>query len=288
MWRATHRGGAGEVLTFVYAVAEGDADPDGVSIAADSLSGMIRDGSNPAVSLDHPAMGADAGHRVDGVRPVLQEVVVDGDRLALTYDEVLNRTSNSDRPVRDAFTVTSGGRGVRVNRVEVVSQVVLLHLSSPVAHGETVTVSYTPGAWSIRDAAGNGAAAFSDRSATNETVRYDADRDGLIEIATGAVSGNRAVGGLVGLSSSGEIGASYWDTTTSGHATSDGGAGQSTATLQAPTTCSGINADWNDHWHLGASDQYPVLKADLDGDGTATWQEFGRQVRSGPTTRTRR
>ena len=111
--------------------------------------------------------------------------------------------------------------------------------------------------------------------------------------ATGPVSGDSDVGGLVGLSLSGTITASYWDTTTSGQATGDGGAGQSTEALQAPTDYSGIYADWNvdldgdgeadDPWHFGTGSQYPVLKADLDGDGTATWQEFGYQLRAGPT-----
>ena len=112
--------------------------------------------------------------------------------------------------------------------------------------------------------------------------------------ATGRVSGRSNIGGLVGLSSfSGTITSSYWDTTTSSQSTGDGGAGQSTAALQAPTDYSGIYADWNvdvdgngtpdDPWDLGTASQYPVLKADLDGDGTATWQEFGYQLRKGPT-----
>ena len=112
--------------------------------------------------------------------------------------------------------------------------------------------------------------------------------------ATGRVPGRNNVGGLVGEDSvSGTITASYWDTTTSGQATGDGGAGQSTAALQAPTGYSGIYADWNvdvdgngtpdDPWDLGTASQYPVLKADLDGDGTASWQEFGHQLRAGPT-----
>ena len=112
--------------------------------------------------------------------------------------------------------------------------------------------------------------------------------------ATGRVPGRNNVGGLVGEDSgSGTITASYWDTTTSGQATGDGGAGQSTEALQAPTDYSGIYADWNvdldgdgaadDPWHFGTGSQYPVLKADLDGDGTATWQEFGYQLRAGPT-----
>ena len=32
-----------------------------------------------------------------------------------------------------------------------------------------------------------------------------------------------------------------------------------------------------DVWDFGTSAQYPVLKADINGDGTATWEEFGDQ-----------
>ena len=34
---------------------------------------------------------------------------------------------------------------------------------------------------------------------------------------------------------------------------------------------------------VGTDGQYPVLKANFDGEGSATWQEFGRQLRAGPT-----
>ena len=189
--QARHRASAGEMLTFVYTVAEGDSDTGGVSIAADSLSGAIRDGANQAAALTHAAVAADAGHRVDGIRPVLQRAVADGDRLMLTYDEALSQAGvETGAPdaltVPDAFTVTSGGNVVRVENAVVTSQTVLVELSRSVLHGEAVTVSYRPGAWSIRDAAGTAAAAFSARSATNETAEpvYDTDHDGLIEITT--------------------------------------------------------------------------------------------------------
>ena len=37
-----------------------------------------------------------------------------------------------------------------------------------------------------------------------------------------------------------------------------------------------------DYWDFGTSSQYPALKADIDGNGTATWQEFGRQRMNTP------
>ena len=37
-------------------------------------------------------------------------------------------------------------------------------------------------------------------------------------------------------------------------------------------------------WDLGAAGQFPVLSIDFNGDGTASWQEFGDQLRGMPST----
>ena len=53
---ATYRDSAGEVVRFVYTVADGDSDDNGVSIDADSLllnGGMIRDGDNQDADRTH-------------------------------------------------------------------------------------------------------------------------------------------------------------------------------------------------------------------------------------------
>lgn len=114
------------------------------------------------------------------------------------------------------------------------------------------------------------------------------------------------VGGIASDSDGGEIRDSYWDTRTSGRdvgvGTDDmpqgngrvdgdeiptpGVLGKITAELQAPEDYHGIYRNWNaggsNPWHFGSSTQYPVLRADLDGDGEATWQEFGYQLRDTP------
>ena len=73
----------------------------------------------------------------------------------------------------------------------------------------------------------------------------------------------------------------YWDTQTTGQATSNGGTGQSTSNLKTPTGASGIYSSWPvATWDFGTAIQYPALKYDTDGDGAATWEEFGRQPRS--------
>ena len=109
--------------------------------------------------------------------------------------------------------------------------------------------------------------------------------------ATGLVRGDENVGGLVGAAHllSTQT-ASYWDMRTSGHSIGPGG--RTTTELQAPTEFGGIYQTWNldldgdteadDPWDFGTSTQYPALVADFDGNGEATWQEFGYQVRAGP------
>ena len=81
--------------------------------------------------------------------------------------------------------------------------------------------------------------------------------------------------------------ACYWDSTTSGIT-----GGRTAAQLQAPTGYIGIYQSWNidvdgdrradDPWDFGTTSQYPALSVDFDGDGQATWQEFGHQLRAGP------
>ena len=112
--------------------------------------------------------------------------------------------------------------------------------------------------------------------------------------ATGRVRGEREAGGLVGAASPpGAVTAGYWDTETSGVASSAAGRGLTTSALQGQTAYGGLYASWNvdvdadgtvdGPWHLGTGGQYPALSLDVDGDGRASWQELGRQLRAGPT-----
>lgn len=108
--------------------------------------------------------------------------------------------------------------------------------------------------------------------------------------ATGSVSGKIPIGGLVGgnnsslvncyslgqvtasNSSSTQVGGltgydtgsstdSYWNTETSGQATSAKGIGKTSSELQSPTSNTGIYVNWNSNvWDFGTASQYPVLK----------------------------
>ena len=117
--------------------------------------------------------------------------------------------------------------------------------------------------------------------------------------AAGWVTGTGSdVGGLVGgvlyPSDVRQVSQSYWNTTTSGRVMSAGGEGKTTVELQMPAGYTGIYAMWNldldnsdgdgdattggdDPWDFGTASDYPALRGDFDGDGTATWQEFGTQ-----------
>ena len=131
--------------------------------------------------------------------------------------------------------------------------------------------------------------------------------------ATGRVSGDEAVGGLLGSGLHGSIHFSYWDMETSGlrvgageHDTNDNGVvdgaelqraslvGMTTAALQEPTDYDGIYSAWavdlggpdfgdgvpDELWDFGATTHYPALSVDLNRDARKTWQEFGYQFRS--------
>ena len=102
--------------------------------------------------------------------------------------------------------------------------------------------------------------------------------------ARGAVtrSSTATPGGLVGRVNAGVISASYWDTTASARSSSAGGVGKTTDELKAPTSKTGIYSSWSTSWwDFGSATDYPMLKADFNGDGTATAAEFGSQA-NGP------
>ncbi|HXF54376.1 MAG TPA: YDG domain-containing protein, partial [Hyphomicrobiaceae bacterium] len=87
--------------------------------------------------------------------------------------------------------------------------------------------------------------------------------------ATGSVSGTSSVGGLVGYDSLGTVTASFWDTDTSGQATSAGGTGLTTAQMKSLSTYTAAGWDIDDAggtgkvWRIYEGDTYPLLRAFL-------------------------
>ena len=90
--------------------------------------------------------------------------------------------------------------------------------------------------------------------------------------ATGAVKGNSDVGGLVGYNNNSTVTASYYNRQTTGQNDTGKGESKTTAELLTPTGYTGIYATWDDdtdYWDFGTNGQYPVLKIDVNGNGTA-------------------
>ena len=129
--------------------------------------GTIKDEADNPAELAHEAVAAQAGHKVDGVRPVFVSAAVDGASLTLTYGETLDGGS---RPAPGDFTVEVDGAGRSVTGVSVSGSVVTLTLSTAVEHGDTgIRVSYTPGTNPIQDVVGNDARGLSNQAVTNTT-----------------------------------------------------------------------------------------------------------------------
>ena len=130
--------------------------------------------------------------------------------------------------------------------------------------------------------------------------------DLIMSYSSGRVSGIDGAGGLIGLhglprkSHTGIVDA-YWDPVASGQdspvSTGDveGVRTGSISEFRSATGYTGVYRGWDidldnadgdgnsmtgidDFWEFGTSRGYPVLKVDFDGDGVATWQEFGNQL----------
>ena len=125
-------------------------------------------------------------------------------------------------------------------------------------------------------------------------VSGDFETGGLIGWNDGVVAASYAVGPVDGVENAGAfIGNntgyvidSYWNIETSArrtgvaHGLDEGVSGITSAELRRPTDYDGVYAGWiwgGRRWDFGGSDRLPALKADIDGDGRATRDEFGLQ-----------
>lgn len=131
--------------------------------------------------------------------------------------------------------------------------------------------------------------------------------------ASGRVRGSQRAGGLVGDNTFMDVGTlegAVWNRTTSGREVgvgsddrdgdgvadsqpTSGATGLTSTELQGSDGETDIVSTWKaaseadqeageEPWDFGTDSQYPVLRADINGDGDATWQEFGYQLREGP------
>ena len=163
-------------LVFSYTVAVGDAAPNGVSIGAGSLTlpsgaSILLTADNTAAALTHAAAGANANHKVDGVRPTFESARTNfnGKKVTVTFSENIgsvdlsgikvNATSQFSNVAPTASTIT--GDSVELT----------LPSANTIQEGKTVTVTLAANA--VGDRAGNGILAVSNQAVTNHSGTVD-------------------------------------------------------------------------------------------------------------------
>ncbi|WP_265597361.1 SwmB domain-containing protein, partial [Verminephrobacter aporrectodeae] len=108
--------------------------------------------------------------------PVLSSAVVNANQLVLSFDDANQLADPYRGPAGDAFAVLVGGNAIAVTATAVdgAAKTVTLTLSTPVVHGQSVTVAYTdPTTYddsnAIQDVLGNDVASFAATAVTNNT-----------------------------------------------------------------------------------------------------------------------
>ena len=287
--------GNGHVINNLYIDSDGGSNTllNYVGLFEEvSASGQVRNLGLTNVnvaSLNGSGIGTAIGALAGIFRGEAENVYATG-RVAAKHGGVsagglVNTLNGSSTSIRNAWTWVTvvGGSGVGQTRIYAGG------IAARILNGATLENSYAAGPVSAHSAGG-----IAGETQTNNTRIYNS-------YAIGKVVGGTNTGGLVAGSGSGNDGfiASYWDTETTGTETTapfTGGVGKTTAELQSeigtstndngtPSDTSddfaagaGIYAEWpTTVWDFGTASQYPCLKADFDGNGTATCDEFGRQ-----------
>ena len=155
-----YRAGVGQYTPNFYYVAD-------ITTAADQ---RLRDLSGNPVSTPDPrtSMYWYTQHiYLDNVTqlPSPDSATVNGNRLTLTFDAPMDGNS---RPATSAFTVKVNGSAVNLSGVNISGRDVTLTLSSAVAAGNSVTVSYTkPTSQPLQNVICEDAPGFTDEPVTN-------------------------------------------------------------------------------------------------------------------------
>ncbi|MYI67987.1 MAG: hypothetical protein F4103_04240, partial [Boseongicola sp. SB0673_bin_14] len=211
-WRSAvyHSGSGSTALAFRYTVVKGDKDDDGIQVVGGGVklgfggAKIADEAGNEARTedLNGPQLGPLGGHKVDGVRPTVTGVSVHGTTLTITFDETLGAAANL---ANSAFTVKKTPAGGNPQTVSlsgspsISGDTVTLTLATAVVATDTgVKVSYTAPTTgtdnTIRDAAGNDVANFSDKVAsTNPAPRFPENAPTEIDVAENTAPGTAVV-----------------------------------------------------------------------------------------------
>ncbi|WP_157272917.1 Ig-like domain-containing protein [Paenibacillus daejeonensis] len=143
------------LITLSSPITDGQA----VSVNYSVGSSPLRDVSGNAVQA---FSGFGVRNLLDTTPPVLQSIAAAGTRVILNYNEALNPGAV---PPAGSFSVVVAGTGRTVNSVEISGTQAILTLSSAVASGQVVQVSYLGGNPQLADLAGNAAPPFANQMA---------------------------------------------------------------------------------------------------------------------------
>ena len=143
-------------LTFAYTVVEPNHSGRGVAVLSNTLElngGTIRSVGTPQTGahLRHEGLSHDPNHRVDIVKPSLQDAAVNRATVVLTFNEPLDADA---APPASAFTVKKTPQGRDEETVslsglpEIAGSAVILTLLDPVLDSDAdVKVSYSKPPW---------------------------------------------------------------------------------------------------------------------------------------------
>ena len=174
---------SGDRVTLTLSTSVGHGEEVKLNYTAPPSNPLQDASENPVASVTDYGVRNDTP---DTTAPELETAVVDGNSLILTYGEDLDEGSV---PGAGAFTVRSGGTSRPVSGVSVSGTTVTVTLSSPVGHGETVSVSYAvPSTNPLQDASGNPVAALADHGVRNKTPDTTAP-----ELETAVADGNSLI-----------------------------------------------------------------------------------------------
>lgn len=132
-----------------------------------AFASYAKPAANPLQDTDGNAAAGLAGELaevIDERPPALVSGSVSGRIVTLYYSKTLD---GPPAPPASAFSVTAAANARVVQVVQVKGSAVVLRLDAAAAATDAVTLSYTAGAYPIRDAAGNAAANVSSRTLTN-------------------------------------------------------------------------------------------------------------------------
>ena len=234
--RAQYKGGSGTTeLVFSHSVVSAEAhdiavfllanttrpgryggdDTDGVSVEAGKIrrnGGLITSSSGDRVDLNHPALGTQSGHKVDGTRPMLDSrPVANGDTLELVFSEALDQ---GEKPPTSAFTVWVNGSTRGVSDVAMSGSTITLTLASALSAGDSASVKYYFDTTYLQDPRGNLAYPIVPSSVRNATQETSVADPGGPDISSLSISSDPGSDGIYAGGDTITVTATFSDTVT--------------------------------------------------------------------------